>query len=46
MVNRIKVGVKWLRTGQKLQPEMVEVAVLNQQIEIALESNKDKYNEN
>ena len=43
MVNQIKLGMKWLRTGEKLEPEMVEVAVINQQIENMLESNKDKY---
>ena len=43
LVNQVKVHMKWIRTGQKPEPEMVEVAVLNQQIENALESNKDKY---
>jgi len=46
LVNRIKLGVKWLRTGQKLEPEMVEVAVVNLQIENALEQNEGRKTNN
>lgn len=43
MVNNIKVNAKWLFTGVKPEPEMVEVAVVNQQIEAVFENNRDKH---
>jgi len=43
LFNRINLGWKQMISGKQLEPEMVEVAVINKGIEDALESNKDKY---
>ena len=46
LFNRINLGWKQMITRKQLEPEMVEVAVINKNIENTLESNKDKYHEN
>lgn len=41
--NHFNLGIRRVFKGERLEPEMVEVAVINMQIEETLESNKDKY---
>jgi multidrug efflux pump subunit AcrB len=43
MFNSMNLFFKRIFKGQRLEPEMVEVAVINQQIETSLENNRDKY---
>jgi len=45
MFNSLSLFLNRVFKGQRLEPEMVEVAVINQQIEAALENNKEKYME-
>jgi len=45
MFNSVNLFLKRLFKGQRLEPEMVEAAVINQQIETALENNRAKYME-
>jgi multidrug efflux pump subunit AcrB len=43
MFNSLSLFFSRVFKGQHLEPEMVEVAVINQQIEAALENNREKY---
>jgi multidrug efflux pump subunit AcrB len=43
MSNSINIFFKRVFKGQRLDPEMVEVAVINQQIETVFENNREKY---
>jgi multidrug efflux pump subunit AcrB len=40
LFNRINLGLRWMFKGERLAPELVEVAVINKNIEETLEKNK------